>query len=136
MIALDVLARLGARLTIIPGLNILVGEVGSVQIPAAIVGLPDITFDDTYGRGSDVMDLAVMVVEANPKSADTWLRLLPYADGAGARSVKVALQTPAVGEVPAFAKAHVARCEFDEVSIGGMPYAAAIFPVQVKGSGA
>lgn len=135
MITLDVLTRIGARLAVIPGLNVLVGEVGSVQIPAAIVGLPDISFDDTYGRGSDVLDLAVMVVEPNPKSQDTWFRLLPYTDGSGPRSVKAALQTPVAGEVAAFGRLHVNKCEFDEVTIAGTPYAAAIFPVQVKGSG-
>lgn len=136
MITLDVMTRLGARLGIIPGLNVLIGEVGSVQRPAAIVGLPDIIFDESYQRGSDTMDLAVMVVEPNPKSANTWILLLPYTDGSGARSVKVALQTPVAGEVAAFGRAHVGRCEFEEVAIAGVPYAAAIFPVQVKGGGA
>lgn len=136
VITRDVMTRLGARLATISGLNVLVGEVGTVQPPAGIVGLPDIAYDDTYGRGSDTMDLAVMVVEPNPKSADTWYRLLPYTDGSGTRSVKAALQTPVAAEVLAFGCAYVKSCEFAEVSIGGVPYAAAIFPVQVKGGGA
>lgn len=129
----SVMDALGAQLDTIAGLRVFDYPADHVSPPAAVLGLPDdITYDETYGRGSDkiTMPLLIVVGRASDRAArDT---LAAYADGSGASSVKAVLEA---GTYTAFHTIRVMRAEFDQVRIAGADYLAALFDLDILGSG-
>lgn len=130
----NVMAEMGTKLNVIPGLRVAPYTADDINAPAAIVELPDTyTFDRTYGRGSDSMTLNVTVAVAKVDSRNAHTQLAKYADGSGTHSVKVALQA---GPNTAYDDLTVKSIEFGQVRFAGVAYLAAVFTVEIFGQGA
>ena len=119
----------------ITGLRVYAWAQPSVSPPAAVLTLPEsIDFDQTYGRGSDRIRDLVVVVMVGKASARTALKeLSTYASGSGARSVKAKL------DARTWTTCHVVlttRVEFDTATFAGTDYLAALFHLDIVGSGA
>jgi len=126
--------QLAARLGTIAGLRVFAYPPDSLQPPAAVVGYPEtISYDETYGRGSDRLTLPVVVVDGKVSDRATRTRLAAYADGTGAKSVKAVVES---GTYTAFDTVRVAAAEFDVVAIAGTDYMACLFDLEIVGSGA
>lgn len=129
----DVMEEVAARLATIKGMRVFPYPADSVSPPAAIVSYPEtLTYDETYGRGSDRMALPVVVVVGKPYDRSTRDLITRYTDGSGASSVKAALET---GTYASCDGVRVTRAEFDVVSIAGTDYVAAQFDLDIAGSG-
>jgi len=129
-----VIDEVGDALDTIAGLRISRGPAGSIQAPAAVVGLPDeLTYDETYGRGSDRVRLPVIVAVGRPAERTTIERLGAYADGSGARSVKAVLEAH---DPTSYGSLRVVSVSFDVVKFGTVDYAAALFTLDISGDGA
>lgn len=128
-----VMTEIGTALDGISGLRIAVaGE--KVVPPAAWVRWPgSITFDGTYGRGSDSMELDAVVVVGRTVDRSTRKALAAYCKGSGSSSVKAAVDG---GTYTAAHSVTVTGVEFDVVDVAGIDYVAAIFSIDVVGSGA
>jgi hypothetical protein len=127
-----VMTELGEHLKV-TGLRVAV--VGEKPVPpAAYVSYPDsITFDQTYGRGSDSMELQIVVIVGRTVSRSTRTALAAYCAGSGDNSVKEAIEGT---DFTSCDSARVTGVEFDVVPVGTVDYMAAIFGVSVLGSGA
>ena len=129
----NVMEAISDRLDTIAGLRCFAYPPGTVTPPAAIVSYPeDITFDETYGRGMDRMSLPVVLVVGKVSDRTARDRLGAYCNGTGASSVKAVLES---GTYSAFHTVRVASIEFDVVSIAGVDYIAALFTLDIAGSG-
>lgn len=129
-----VMDQLGAQLDTITGLRVYDYDADQVTPPAAKIVLPDeIIYDETYGRGSDKILLPVLVIVG--KSSDRAARdtLAAYASGSGATSIKAVVEA---GTYTAFDTVRVAHAEFDTVRIAGADYLAALFDLDIAGTGA
>lgn len=131
----EVMQAIADRLATLGGWNVFSWPPGSLSPPAAVVNYPDeVVFDDTYGRGFDLMWVPLIIVVGKATARTTPIRLGQYVDSAGARSVKQLLE----GEDwdhPAFDSLRVERAVFDAVTIGGVEYMAALFDLEISGSG-
>lgn len=128
----DVMDELGVALSAVTGLRVYPYWAGDVQPPAAIVGLPEIDFDGSLGRGADEYTLKVTVVVAPTEPRSARNRIGKYAAGSGADSVKAALEV--AGSV-AYDSARVTGVVFDGITVGGTEYLGATFTVDIIGSG-
>jgi hypothetical protein len=131
----EIMAALAIRLATIDGLRAYGYPVESVSPPAAIVSWPSAyTFDATYGRGHDDLELQVVVVVGRPRDNKATLdRLSGYLEGAGPTSVKAALEAePLPSPVEGL---RVRGVEIDIYTIAGAEYVTAVFDVQVDGRG-
>lgn len=129
----DVMDEVAAALATITGLKVHPGPVGSVTPPAAIIGYPGPwTYDETYGRGMDSMALPLVVLVGRPLDVSTRDRLAAYIDGAGAQSVKAAVEG---GTYTACDTVRVAGGDTDTYEHAGVPYLAAVFDLDITGSG-
>ena len=101
--------------------------------PAAVVSYPEtIDFDQTYGRGADKMTIPVVVVVGRASDRAARDALGAYCDGSGASSVKAVLES---GTYTAFHTVRVESIEFDVVTIAAVDYMAALFDLDIAGSG-
>lgn len=124
--------QLSARLDTIDGLRVF--EFGQkVTPPGAVMTLPDeITYDETYGRGTDTMALVAGILVGRTTDRTAWRACAAYAAGSGAKSVKAVLES---GTYAAFDYVRVASCKFDVWTEQGTPYLVAAFDLEVVGSG-
>lgn len=130
----DVMLELATQLDTIPELNVSSFPSGSVKPPAAMVLWPlDLTYDMTYGRGSDRMTLQVVVVVGQLDSESTRDELSVYANGSGTRSIKQVLEA---GTYTAFDAVRVIGADFGQWQIADTPYMAALFDLDIAGDGA
>lgn len=130
----DVMDQIATRLDTITGLRVYAWPPGTVAPPAVVVSFPDsYTYDETYGRGMDRLSLPVVVVVGRPTERQTRDNLARYVAGSGAASVKAVLES---GTYSAFHTVRVTGVEFDVVTIGSNDYAAALFTLDIAGSGA
>lgn len=129
-----VLDDLGAALGSIEGLRVFPYWTDRIAPPCAIVGWPEpLTYDATFGRGSDRTEIPVYVAvgKLDARSArDTMAR---YADGSGAHSVKAAVEAH---EPTSYDTARVIRVEFDVLTVASVDYLSAVFFVDITGRGA
>jgi len=101
--------------------------------PAAIVSYPDaIDFDQTGARGSDRLTLPVVLVVGRVSLRSARDDLGSFVDGSGARSIKAILES---GTYTAFHELRVVNASFDVVRLGGTDYIAALFDIDIFGSG-
>lgn len=129
----DVMDELGLALAGIVGLRVYPYSVSSVSPPAAIVGWPEpITFDSTFARGSDQLTLPVYVLVGKVSERGSRDVLAAYLDGAGANSVKAALDG---GTYLACDSVRVASANIEALTSGGVEYLGAVFDVEITGSG-
>lgn len=137
MIVKDVMDELAARLDTIAGLNVLKFPAGTINAPAAVVGLPsEIVFDAAYGRGADKMTIPVLLLFGRPDTLSARDAFSAYASGSGPKSVKAVLEANPTAYMSMDGDGlHVRDAETDVVMLGGTEYAAALFNVDVIGSG-
>ena len=129
----NVMDAISDRLDTIAGLRCFAHPSGSVTPPAAIVSYPETyTFDETYGRGMDRLNLPVVVVVGKVSDRASRDALAAYCNGTGAASVKAVLES---GTYSTFHTVRVASIEFDTVTIAGTDYIAALFDLDISGSG-
>lgn len=129
-----VMQAVSDRLDTISGLRCFAYPTADVSPPAAIVSYPEsITYDVTYARGMDRMSLPVVVVVGKVSDRTARDRLGAYCNGSGASSVKAVLES---GTYTAFDTIRVESVEFDVVEIAGTSYMAALFTLDIAGSGA
>lgn len=134
---INVVAELQAALGTISGLRVPKWGVDKINPPAGLVMPPErIDYDETYGRGKDRFpDLEVAVLVPNPTSWRAVQDLAPYLDGSGSKSVKLALEAYAYTALDR-QSLQVKWGEFDVVTYAGTPYLAAIFHLDLLGTGA
>lgn len=128
----DVRREVVERLDTISGLRCHMTMPLKVTPPAAWTAPETITFDATYGRGSDEMELSVVVVIGRASERSAHDDLAAYCDGSGARSVKAVLES---GTYTAFDLVRVVSAEFDVVTIAQVDYLAALFDLAIAGPG-
>lgn len=131
---LDLLmTEIGTALDTITGLRI--AKVGEKPIPpAAYVAYPsEIVYDATYGRGSDTMALEVVVVVGKTVDRTARKHIAAYCNGSGSASIKATLDGYAWTKCDSL---RVSKVEFDVVSIAAVDHMAAIFSIDITGSGA
>lgn len=104
----------------------------TVTPPAAIVGYPEVNFDQTYARGMDRWDVPVWVVVGRVSDRSARAALSPYVSGGGASSIKAAIDDGTYTECDV---ATVTGAQVTYVNIAGTDYLAAEFSVDVVGSG-
>lgn len=130
---IDVMDELGGALSGIAGLRVFPYPPETVTPPAAIVAWPDsIDYATSYGRGMDQLTIPIVVVVGKVSARASALLLGEYADGSGARSVKAVVDG---GTYTAMDSVTVTAGEFDVVTMAGVDYLAALFEVDVVGSG-
>lgn len=128
----DVMDQLAEQLGTIDGLRVIVDD-EKVRVPCAIVAMPSAyDFDATYGRGSDTMTIPVVVLVSGVVRRTVRRSLGAYCNGSGARSVKAAVEA---GKYTAFDSVRVTGIQFDEYESAGDGYPAAIFSLDITGSG-
>lgn len=131
----DVMDQIATQADAIEGLRVHSSPMppGDITPPALVVSFPEsVTFDETYGRGTDRMSLPLVVVVGNPTERQTRDLVVKYCAGSGASSIKQVLES---GAYSAFDLLRVEGIEFDAVSIGGVDYLAAIFTLDIIGPG-
>lgn len=128
-----VMTEVAERLGTIAGLRVFDHPVDEVHPPTAIVSLPQISFDQTYGRGSDRYAMPVIFVVGKVESRASRNNLAPYVAGSGPKSVKAVLE----GFTPvAFDTVRVQGVEFDVMTWGSVEFLTATFLLDIMGSGA
>jgi hypothetical protein len=128
-----VMTEVATRLDTIVGLRVVDHPVDEIQPPTAIVSLPQITFDQTYGRGSDRYALPVVLAVGKVSDRASRNNLAPYVAGSGAKSVKAVLEG---FTAVSFDAVRVQGVEFDVISWGTVEYLTATFLLDIMGSGA
>lgn len=130
----SVMQAVADRLDTITELNCFGYPADSVTPPAVIVDYPEeYTFDETYGRGMDRMDLTAIVVVGKVSDASTRDSIGAYCNGSGTRSFKAVLES---GTYTAFDELRVTGIRFGVWTIAGTDYMAAIFDLDIAGRGA
>lgn len=126
--------ELKARLDTMPGLRAHGHPPASVSPPAGIVSYPErVDYDVTTGRDADrvpAWPLVLVVGRVTERSARE--RIYDYAAATGDRSIKALLEGDPFASCDVVT---VTRCEFDTVTIGAVDYIAAVFTLDIIGSG-
>jgi len=136
MNVLEVQEEIGTKLATIVGLRVFEYTVDSVAPPGAIVGLPEtITFDETYGRGSDSMTLPLWVMVALSSDRAANAELAAYLDGSGAKSVKATVDGTNANTYTSCDTVTITTAEPDYYTSGGVEMLGAKFTVVITGSG-
>lgn len=132
----DVMDELGEKLETIPQLRVYPYTVDKVTPPSAVIGLPDgVTFDQTYGRGSDTMSLLVYLFVGAADDQASQTQLAAYANGSGDRSVKAVLDSTDDNVYTACDEVTVKSVEFDFYTSAGVKLLGAEFTVDIAGKG-
>lgn len=133
----DVADEIGTALKAIGGLRVFPYNADKVTAPAAVVALPDeITYDATFGRGSDTLTLDVYVFVARIDQRTGRDALAAYLDGSGSRSVKAAVDSSATVTYTACDVVRVAKVSVEPLASGGVDYLGAVFTLEITGQGA
>lgn len=136
MILSDVMDQVATRLGMIQGIRAYEYPPDKVDVPAAVVAYPDTyTYDATYRRGGDRMALPVVAVVGRVSDRATRDLLSVYVDGDGPQSFKRVLESKDLPRYTAFDSVRVSEAEFDVVTIAGVDYVAALFDLDIIGSG-
>lgn len=130
-----VMTEVAERLETIAGLRVFAHPVDAINPPTAIVSLPEITFDTTYGRGSDRFTLPVVLAVGKSSDRASLKNIAPYIAGAGSKSVKQVLEDESTPYV-AFYTLRVQSVEFDFVTWAAIEYLTAAFTLDISGPGA
>lgn len=89
----EIALGLAANANAAPELNALDHTPDSVPEPAFMVGEVDITFDRTFGRGSDEAVITCRVMVARSEDASGQQKLRDFMAGGGVYSVKKAIES-------------------------------------------
>lgn len=130
-----VMTEVATRLKTITGLRVADHPVEAVNPPHAIVSLPEITFDQTYGRGSDRYSLPVVLAVGRVSDRAARANVAPYVAGSGPKSFKQVLEDEST-PYASFYTLRVASIGFDVVTWGTVDYLTAEFTLDISGPGA
>jgi hypothetical protein len=131
----DVMNEVATQLGTIDALEVVAYPDGQVNPPCAVVAMPSqYTFDDTYGRGADRMTLPVVLLVSGNDPETARDSLGAYCDGSGDSSLKAVLEAADAGYT-AFDSVRVTGIVFDIYTYGGTEFPAAIFDLDIYGSG-
>ncbi len=115
----------GLRVSAVPG--------EAIRAPALIIGLPRaVEFDQTYGRGSDVVRIVAYLMVGRTSERSGGRAMLGYLSGSGTTSVKAALEG---GTYTAADVVHVETAEAGAISADGVEYLGATFEMMIMGRG-
>lgn len=129
----NVIDDIADELDDIAELNVYAFPAEHVSPPAAVIGYPEsYEFDQTYGRGSDRMTIPVFIIVGLTDQKAARNTLGAYVDGSGASSIKANLEG---GSYTSFSSLRVQSVEFQTISVAGQEFLAAVFSVDVFGSG-
>jgi hypothetical protein len=130
----NVMQAIADRIDTIADLRVYAYPPDTVNPPAAVVTYPDTyTYDETYGRGMDRMNLPVVVLVGKVSDRASRDKLSRYVDGSGAASIKTVVES---GTYTAFDSCRVTQVEFDLIAIGAVEYLAATLTIDIAGEGA
>lgn len=129
-----VMDEVAARLDTIPDLRVTAHPVDKINPPHAVVSLPEITFDLTYGRGSDRFSLPVVLAVGRVSDRGSRASLAPYVAGSGPRSFKQVLEDDTEPYV-SFGTLRVVSVGFDVIAWGTVDYLTAGFIIDITGDG-
>lgn len=128
-----VMQEIADRLDTIDGLRVHASPPGAISAPAAVVSYPNnVTFDETYGRGMDRMELPVVLAVGRPTDRGTRDSLAAYCAGSGSASIKAVLES---GTYTEFDVIRVASVDFDVITLAAIDYMAAVFVLDIAGTG-
>jgi hypothetical protein len=131
----DVMDDLAAALGTIDGLRVFPYWADRISPPAAVVAWPDpLTYDAAMARGADRAEIPVIVLAGRVDARSARDVLGRYCDGAGAHSVKAAVD--GYDTATAYDSARVMRVEFGTIIVSAIDYLAATFYIDVIGKGA
>lgn len=130
-----VMEEVATRLNTITDLRVTAHPVDTVNPPQAVVSLPEITFDETYGRGSDRYTLPVVLAIGKVVDRAAMKNLAPYVAGAGAKSFKAVLEDEST-PYTAFDSLRVQSVSFDVIAWNAIEYLTATFVLDIIGDGA
>lgn len=108
---------------------------GTVNVPAAVIGVETIDYDSTMARGSDdyILTIRLLVAESTEEIGQDALD--EYLASAGDRSIKAAVEAEkSLGGVAHFAVVRGVT-EYGDIEYGGVGYLGAVFTVEVTASG-
>ncbi len=129
----SVMDDLGSALGTITELRVFPYWAEHVTPPAAVVTWPDpLNYDQTMARGSDRMEIPVIVLVGKVDARSTRDHMAEYANGTGSKSVKAAVESFAA---TAYDVATVQRVEFGVISVAAVELLAATFYIDVFGTG-
>lgn len=128
-------ARPAARALGVVDRQIFLEPPDSISPPSMIISYPEsVTFDQTYGRGMDVITgLPLIIAIGRPTNTKLAPTAKACVSGSGPKSIKAALEAhdwTTCSEVTA------TRADFDVVSIGGDDVLICAFSLTVAGIGA
>lgn len=128
-----VMNGIGVRLATITNLRVFDYPTEVLDPPAAVVGLPtEVAYDYSKARGSDRAVFPVFVVVGGAFSQDARDALGPYLAGAGAQSIKTALEGDrTLGGACGTLGVAVARSDGSGITVNGVRYTGALFEVEV-----
>lgn len=119
---------IGQALLEVEGLRVYPYNAESVAVPAAVVSLPSVRFDETKARGVDRATYPVHVLISRVSDRTARDRLADYVEGVGAKSIKAALNGTLGGVVH---HAEVVSADARTIQVGGVDYSAYTFSVEV-----
>lgn len=134
MIIENVMDELGSALRTVNGLRVHPYDEERITPPAALISLPtNVDYDQTYGRGSDVMNLLVTLLVSQAGGARTGRgAIAPYADGSGPKSIKKVLERHSYTSCDSVV---VASSEFARIKFSEIVFLGVIFRVEITGQG-
>lgn len=129
-----VMDELKTKLDAIANLRVFAYPPDKVDPPTAVIGHPEtITYDVAMGRGVDQIDFPVYVFVSRITDRTSRDKLAPFLAGSGASSIKGVIL--AGKPWTAMSSVRVASAEIEVITMANIDYLAAVFTVNVYGSG-
>lgn len=131
MILNTVLDALAAAVDNITGLRTYAYPADQVSPPAAVIGLPEVPYDATFG-GADEWEVPIFVVVGKVSDRASRTALCSYVTPTGATSIKAAVEADKTlgGACDSVA---VTRAEFTTISVAGTEFLGAELTCSVVG---
>lgn len=125
--------ELKAAASTITGLRVYATPGLAIHAPALVVGFPTaVEFDQTFGRGSDRLQLTLFLLVGKTSARSGGAALLGYLSGSGSQSVKAAIEGAAYTAADVV---HVDSASVGAISAEGTEYLGATFETTVTGRG-
>lgn len=136
MNVLAINAELGERLSAIPGLQVLPWGAQSARPPTLVVPMPErITFDITYERGSDMVEVEFMVLVSMADMQSAHRQLMRYGAPRGPLSVKELADHTPDNPWRSCDDFMVKYAEPDVIRLGDKDYLGLVFTAEAIGNG-
>lgn len=133
----QIMTGIQTRLATISGLNTSDVVEGSITVPFAVVGVPDVaSYRETFGRGTWRPNATVTVYVSKAHTTTGQLLLASYADVTGANSIPLAIEADrtlgGLSGVDCIVTAFESLAEEHVANIG---YYGGVFTLQITASG-